>query len=262
MREVNVAIADDNERILDMLGEIIEQDQDLNLIGKADNGEDIYHLIKEKKPDVVLLDLIMPKMDGLSVMEKVNMDEQITKRPEFIIVTAVGQERITEDAFRKGASYYVMNPFHNDMILSRIKDAGNGERKNSSESESRNAVSKKQEYNLETRVTDMIHEIGIPAHIKGYHYLRDAIIMAVDDMDVLNAITKVLYPTIAKMHQTTASRVERAIRHAIEVAWSRGKLDTLDELFGYTVSNGKGKPTNSEFIALIADTIRLENKNR
>ena len=231
MREVNVAIADDNERILDMLGEIIEQDQDLNLIGKADNGEDIYHLIKEKKPD-------------------------------FIIVTAVGQERITEDAFRKGASYYVMKPFHNDMILSRIKDAGNGERKNSSESESRNAVSKKQEYNLETRVTDMIHEIGIPAHIKGYHYLRDAIIMAVDDMDVLNAITKVLYPTIAKMHQTTASRVERAIRHAIEVAWSRGKLDTLDELFGYTVSNGKGKPTNSEFIALIADTIRLENKNR
>ena len=262
MREVNVAIADDNERILDMLGEIIEQDQDLNLIGKADNGEDIYHLIKEKKPDVVLLDLIMPKMDGLSVMEKVNMDEQITKRPEFIIVTAVGQERITEDAFRKGASYYVMKPFHNDMILSRIKDAGNGERKNSSESESRNAVSKKKEYNLETRVTDMIHEIGIPAHIKGYHYLRDAIIMAVDDMDVLNAITKVLYPTIAKMHQTTASRVERAIRHAIEVAWSRGKLDTLDELFGYTVSNRKGKPTNSEFIALIADTIRLENKNR
>ncbi len=118
------------------------------------------------------------------------------------------------------------------------------------------------EPNLEGRVTDMIHEIGIPAHIKGYHYLRDAIIMAVEDLDVLNAITKVLYPTVAKKHQTTASRVERAIRHAIEVAWSRGKLDTLDDLFGYTVSNGKGKPTNSEFIALIADTIRLEYKNR
>ena len=116
--------------------------------------------------------------------------------------------------------------------------------------------------NLEARVTDMIHEIGIPAHIKGYHYLRDAIIMAVEDMDVLNAITKILYPTIAKNHKTTASRVERAIRHAIEVAWSRGKLDTLDDLFGYTVSNGKGKPTNSEFVALIADTIRLEYKNR
>ena len=118
------------------------------------------------------------------------------------------------------------------------------------------------EEDLENRVTNMLHEIGIPAHIKGYHYLRDAIIMAVDDMDVLNAITKVLYPTVAKKYQTTSSRVERAIRHAIEVAWNRGKLDTLDELFGYTVSTGKGKPTNSEFIALIADTIQLEYKHR
>lgn len=126
MGEVNVAIADDNERILDMLGEIIEQDKDLNLVGKANNGEDIYRLIKEKTPDVVLLDLIMPKLDGLSVMEKVNSDIHITKRPEFIIVTAVGQERITEDAFRKGASYYVMKPFQNDMIVRRIKDAGSG----------------------------------------------------------------------------------------------------------------------------------------
>jgi two-component system response regulator (stage 0 sporulation protein A) len=116
--------------------------------------------------------------------------------------------------------------------------------------------------NLETDVTDIIHEIGVPAHIKGYQYLRDAIILSVNDMEMLNSITKVLYPTIAKKHQTTPSRVERAIRHAIEVAWSRGKMDTIDELFGYTVSNGKGKPTNSEFIALIADKIRLEYKNR
>ena len=262
MGEIAVAIADDNERILDLLGEMIENNKEMKLVGKANNGEDMYRLIKEKEPDVVLLDLIMPKLDGLSVMEKINADDQITKRPEFIIVTAVGQERITEDAFRKGASYYVMKPFHNDMILSRIKDAGKGERRNSSEAIPGSTVQKKPEYNLETRVTDMIHEIGIPAHIKGYHYLRDAIIMAVDDMDVLNAVTKVLYPTVAKMHQTTASRVERAIRHAIEVAWSRGKLDTLDELFGYTVNGGKGKPTNSEFIALIADTIRLEYKHR
>ena len=262
MNKINVAIADDNQRTVEMMTELLEQESDIEVIASADDGEEALRIIKEKQPDVVLLDLIMPKMDGLSVMEKVNMDEQITKRPEFIIVTAVGQERITEDAFRKGASYYVMKPFHNDMILSRIKDAGNGERKNSSESESRNAVSKKQEYNLETRVTDMIHEIGIPAHIKGYHYLRDAIIMAVDDMDVLNAITKVLYPTIAKMHQTTASRVERAIRHAIEVAWNRGKMDTINELFGYGIQAGKGKPTNSEFIALIADKIRLEYKGK
>lgn len=263
MGEINVAIADDNERILDMLGEIIGSDKSLRLVGKANNGEDMCQLIKEKQPDVVLLDLIMPKMDGLSVMEVVNRDTEMKKHPEFIVVTAVGQERITEDAFKKGASYYIMKPFSNDVILGRIKHAGQGGHRDLHENSiNSTGMDSRPEFNLETRVTDMIHEIGIPAHIKGYHYLRDAIIMAVEDMDVLNAITKVLYPTVAKMHQTTASRVERAIRHAIEVAWSRGKLDTLDELFGYTVSNGKGKPTNSEFIALIADTIRLEYKNR
>lgn len=263
MGEIAVAIADDNERILDLLGEIIESDRELELVGKANNGEDAYSLIREKQPDVVLLDLIMPKMDGLSVMDMVNRDQELRKHPSFIVVTAVGQERITEDAFRKGASYYILKPFNNEMILNRIKNAGQSSHHEinsfagmGAEKETRPQV------NLEARVTDMIHEIGIPAHIKGYHYLRDAIIMAIEDMDVLNAITKVLYPTVAKKHQTTASRVERAIRHAIEVAWSRGKLDTLDDLFGYTVSNGKGKPTNSEFIALIADTIRLEYKNR
>ena len=263
MSEINVAIADDNERILDLLGEVINSDKELNLVGKANNGEDVYTLIKEKQPDVVLLDLIMPKMDGLSVMELVNSNKELRKHPNFIVITAVGQERITEDAFKKGANYYILKPFNNEMVLNRIKNANQilrHELKTFATDESDPETTL--EINLEARVTDMIHEIGIPAHIKGYHYLRDAIIMAVEDMDVLNAITKVLYPTVAKMHQTTASRVERAIRHAIEVAWSRGKLDTLDELFGYTVSNGKGKPTNSEFIALIADTIRLEYKNR
>ena len=263
MGEINVAIADDNERILDLLGEMIDADKDLKLVGKANNGEDAYAMIKDKQPDVVLLDLIMPKMDGLSVMELVNSNRELGKHPDFIVITAIGQERITEDAFKKGASYYILKPFNNEMLLSRIKNAGMSARHEVKKIPGGDAGLPPQvDMMLPSRVTDMIHEIGIPAHIKGYHYLRDAIIMAVEDMDVLNAITKVLYPTVAKMHQTTASRVERAIRHAIEVAWSRGKLDTLDELFGYTVSNGKGKPTNSEFIALIADTIRLEYKNR
>lgn len=262
MGEITVAVADDNERILDLLGEIIESDKELALVGKAKNGEDAYALIREKQPDVMLIDLIMPKMDGLSVMDLVNNDRQLGKHPNFIVVTAVGQERITEDAFRKGANYYILKPFHNDVILSRIKSAGAAGRPENGPAARETVPSKKPEINLEARVTDMIHEIGIPAHIKGYHYLRDAIIMAIEDMDVLNAITKVLYPTVAKKHRTTASRVERAIRHAIEVAWSRGKLDTLDMLFGYTVAGGKGKPTNSEFVALIADTIRLEYKNR
>ena len=262
MEQLTVAIADDNERMLDMLEEIISMDNELNVVGKAKNGEEMCQIIKDKRPDVVLLDLIMPKMDGLTVMEHVGRDKSMEKQPYFIVVTAVGQERITEDAFDKGANYYVLKPFNNEILLNRIKTVRKVFRTHEKKTEEVIENTQIREDDLENRVTDMLHEIGIPAHIKGYHYLRDAIIMAVEDMDVLNAITKVLYPTVAKKYQTTSSRVERAIRHAIEVAWSRGKLDTLDELFGYTVSNGKGKPTNSEFIALIADTIQLEYKHR
>lgn len=261
MEQLSVAIADDNQKILNVLGEIVSADKELDLVGKAKNGEEMCQIIKDRQPDVVLLDLIMPKMDGLTVMEKVGQDRTIRKRPYFIVITAVGQEKITEDAFNKGANYYIMKPFNNQMLLERIKSVRNMARGSDRRCEDGHAETVSGE-NLETRVTNMLHEIGIPAHIKGYHYLRDAIIMAVNDMDVLNAITKILYPTVAKKYQTTSSRVERAIRHAIEVAWSRGKLDTLDELFGYTVSTGKGKPTNSEFIALIADTIQLEYRHK
>lgn len=263
MEQVNVAIADDNERILDLLEEIINMDKELHVVGKAKNGEEMCQIIRNKQPDVVLLDLIMPKMDGLTVMEKINQDKNVQKRPDFIVVTAVGQERITEDAFNRGANYYIMKPFNNEMLLNRIKTVRRPVRScEKRNDELSSQVTYIREGDLENRVTNLLHEIGIPAHIKGYHYLRDSIIMAVQDMDVLNAITKVLYPTVAKRYQTTSSRVERAIRHAIEVAWNRGKLDTLDELFGYTVSTGKGKPTNSEFVALIADTIQLEYKHR
>ena len=263
MDQLSVAIADDNERMLDLLGDIICSDKELNLVGKATNGEDVYQIIKEKEPDVVLLDLIMPKMDGISLMEIVNADITLKKRPSFIVISGISQERVTEDAFEKGASYYILKPFNNDIIIQRIKNLRKkslGPLSYSLGVQSEEIIFEQED--LETCVTNMIHEIGIPAHIKGYHYLRDAILMAIDDMDVLNAITKVLYPTVAKKNQTTSSRVERAIRHAIEVAWSRGKLDTLEALFSYTVSNGKGKPTNSEFIALVADTIRLKYKHR
>ena len=265
MEKLNVAIADDNEKMVEVLGRMIEEDNDLELVGKAHNGEEICSIIKEKEPDVVVLDIIMPKVDGLSVMERFAHDPDAKKVPSFIVVSAVGQERITEDAFNLGADYYMLKPFDNRMLLNRIKHIRRvGERKGKEISR----ISVEEENisstvgNLENDVTNIIHEIGVPAHIKGYQYLRDAIILSVNDMEMLNSITKILYPTIAKKHQTTPSRVERAIRHAIEVAWSRGKMDTIDELFGYTVSNGKGKPTNSEFIALIADKIRLEYKNR
>lgn len=264
MAKLQVAIADDNERILQLLDNIISRDDEFEVIGKANNGEEAYDLIKKKEPDIMLLDIIMPKLDGLSVMEKVGKDTTLKKRPEFIVITAIGQERITEDAFQLGASYYIMKPFDSDMVLNRMKHIGKGRTKGI---ENRKIVpyeSQEQyiERNLEADVTNLIHEIGVPAHIKGYSYLRDAIILSVSDMDMLNSITKMLYPTIAKMHQTTPSRVERAIRHAIEVAWNRGKMDTIDALFGYTINTGKGKPTNSEFVALIADKIRLEYKNK
>jgi len=264
MEKLNVAIADDNERMINLLGSIIKEDSDLELVGQADNGKDIYDIIKEKEPDIVLLDIIMPKVDGLTVMEKVNRDNTIKKHPAFIIVSAVGQEQITEDAFNLGAYYYILKPFDNEMVLNRIKHLKNKTSGRNREFRKFSSFDQKSDYmerNLEMDVTNIIHEIGVPAHIKGYQYLRDSIIMSVEDMEMLNSITKILYPTIAKKHQTTPSRVERAIRHAIEVAWSRGKMDTIDELFGYTVSTGKGKPTNSEFIALIADKIRLEYKN-
>lgn len=263
MNKWSVAIADDNERMLEILDGILRKDEEIQIVGVARNGEEACRIIREKEPDIMLLDIIMPKLDGLSVMEKISQDTKLKKKPEFVVISAIGQERITEDAFLLGASYYIMKPFDHEMLLNRIQSLKTDRQKRKTEIRKVTPYETKMDYmerNLETDVTNMIHEIGVPAHIKGYQYLRDAIMMAVEDMNMLNSITKILYPTIAKNHQTTPSRVERAIRHAIEVAWSRGKMDTIDELFGYTVSVGKGKPTNSEFIALIADKIRLDYK--
>ncbi|HKM21500.1 MAG TPA: sporulation transcription factor Spo0A [Lachnospiraceae bacterium] len=263
MEKLNVAIFDDNQRMLELVSDVLESDNDMTVVGSARNGEEAYELIRKKEPDVVLLDLIMPKLDGMEIMNRVKKDHSIQKQPEFIVLSAVGDDRITEDAFRMGAKYFIMKPFDPQMVRNRIKMMRSDSKSRHSE-----IISNSQEIvenadalgNLERDVTDIIHEIRVPAHIKGYQYLRDAIMMSVNDMEMLGSITKVLYPTIAKHYRTTPSRVERAIRRAIEVAWSRGKMDTIDALFGYTISMGKGKPTNSEFIALIADKIRIEYK--
>lgn len=259
MSKLNVAIADDNERIVRLLGEIVSDDEELQVVGTAKDGEEAYKLIKEKQPDVVLLDIVMPKLDGLGVLDKVQKDSTIENPPAFVMISAIGQEQITEAAFSKGADYYIMKPFDNEMVLDKIKNVRNVNhanpfRKMAKPYETMNQTNTK---SLEEIVTEIIHDVGVPAHIKGYQYLREAIIISVLDMDMLNSVTKVLYPEVAKKFKTTPSRVERAIRHAIEVAWSRGKVDTIEELFGYTVSIGKGKPTNSEFIALITDKIRM-----
>ena len=260
MSKINVAIADDNQKMVSMMTQLLNLDQEIEVIGSAGNGEAAVEIIKEKKPDVVLLDIIMPKLDGIGVLEKLR-DERLEKQPTVIMVTAMGQESVAEEAMELGASYFILKPFDSEMVIRKIKQAKLDKKvqKPFVALKEQEGLNKNQ---LEIIITNIIHEIGVPAHIKGYQYLRDSIMLAIYDMDILNSITKQLYPTIAKQFGTTSSRVERAIRHAIEVAWGRGKMDTIDALFGYTVHAGKGKPTNSEFIALIADKIRLEYGDR
>ena len=252
MAELNIAIADDNRQTLELLGEILEGEKDYHVVGKADNGNEAYNMIMKTRPDVVLMDIVMPGMDGISVMEKIKSNAEMKDSTSFIMVTAAGSENLTAEAFKLGAS----------DKLRRLTGYKNKTTMLSGSRRVKPYVNKAEymEQNLENDVTQMLHEIGIPAHIKGYQYLRDAIIISVGDQEMLTSVTKILYPTIAKKHDTTPSRVERAIRHAIEVAWNRGEMDTINDLFGYTVSTGKGKPTNSEFIALIADKIRLDYK--
>lgn len=272
MENVNVVIVDDNPMILNTLDEVISSEAGLSVIGRADNGKDAIDMIKDTQPDVVLLDLVMPQMDCITVVENIKKKTSMLKNPAFIILSAVGGEQMTEEAFQAGANYFLMKPFDKDILVNKIRRIGKrpvrpvpgkvleAPLKAATPEE---AAMNREEYmkeHLETDITKMLHELGIPAHIKGYQYLRDAISMVVRDREMMEAVTKILYPEIAKKNYTSSSRVERAIRHAIEVAWGRGSLEVIDELFGYTISTGKGKPTNSEFIALIADKICLDYK--
>lgn len=267
MAELKIVIAEDNPLMMELLSSILEEEDGFVVVGKADNGEDAYQMIMEKGPDLVLLDVIMPKLDGISVLEKVRAARSGKNMPAVIIVSAAGNETVASAAFRNGASYYILKPFDREILLDKIHLVAEERIRTKTVSVVREKPAEtyfaKGDYirqNLEDDVTQLLHEIGIPAHIKGYQYLRDAITISVEEKEMLVSVTKVLYPTIAKKHGTTSSRVERAIRHAIEVAWSRGQLEMIHEIFGYTVNSGKGKPTNSEFIALITDKIRLDYK--
>ena len=255
--KLKVLIADDNKDFCDCLGNYLEKQQDMEIISIAYDGIEAYNKIISEKPDIALIDGIMPKLDGIGVLEKLHSAGS-TNSTMCIMLTAITGEQMTQKAFSLGAKYYIAKPFDMEQLVSRIRQL---KEPISFKSNNNNMIlGRRTEVDLETRVTNILHEIGVPAHIRGYHYMREAILMAINDIDVLNYITKELYPSIAKKCNTTPSRVERAIRHAIEVAWSRGKVDAIDSLFGYTVSNHKGKPTNSEFIALIADRLRLELK--
>lgn len=268
--KIRVLIADDNQEFSHTLSSYINSQEDMEIVGMARDGNEAIDLVTKTNPDVVLLDVIMPHLDGLVVLEKINGISNIEK-PTCIMLSAVGQDKITQKAITLGAEYYVVKPFDIEVLIKRIREIKfykpNGTSNNFITKDTKQQyidISKeeiKKEENLEALVTNVIHEVGVPAHIKGYQYLREAIMMVVNDIDVINQITKSLYPKIAYKFNTTPSRVERAIRHAIEVAWGRGDQKTVENIFGYTISAAKGKPTNSEFIAMIADKLRLELKS-
>ena len=246
-----VIIADNAEEFCSSLSAALKRSEGFQVLGTANDGEQAIRMVTERKPDVLVLDLMLAKQDGLSVLKAISGME---RKPVTLATSRFVTDYVANAAANLGVRYLMLKPCDMAVLVERLEEIRGGEAQQQSVTKHPNPT------NIETMVTSIIHEIGVPAHIKGYQYLREAIIIAVEDMDVINAITKVLYPQVAKTFQTTPSRVERAIRHAIEVAWDRGDLDTLQRFFGYTVSNTKGKPTNSEFIALIADKLQLQLK--
>jgi two-component system response regulator (stage 0 sporulation protein A) len=266
LQKIEVLLADDNREFTNLLSEFIDDQEDMSVVGVAYNGNEVFRFIEQqrKAPDVLILDIIMPHLDGLGVLEKLR-EMNLPNPPKIIMLTAFGQENITQKAVQLGAAYYILKPFDMEVLTSRIRQlVSNGNSVNSSVSNSSshkaNVVPLSKGRNLDANITSIIHEIGVPAHIKGYQYLREAITMVYNNIEILGGITKVLYPSIADHYKTTPSRVERAIRHAIEVAWTRGNIDSISHLFGYTINISKSKPTNSEFIAMVADKLRIEHK--
>ena len=244
-----IVLADAAEEFRQMLADMIGGEADLTVCAQTGSGEELLDLVARHRPDVVVMDLMLADMDGLEVLEELGED-----RPKVLVLSAFGGPALAGQISQKGGDYCMLKPCRAQSVIERTRllaDAPSGQFQEENDAR-----------DLERQVTAIIHEIGVPAHIKGYQYLREAIALAVADMEIINAVTKVLYPAVAKKFGTTASRVERAIRHAIEVAWDRGDLETLQKYFGYTVSNAKGKPTNSEFIAMIADRISLERDRK
>ncbi|OPX83765.1 MAG: Stage 0 sporulation protein A [Pelotomaculum sp. PtaB.Bin104] len=249
---IRLLIADDNRDFCELLKEFINQQEDFELVAVASNGLEALQLIEEQSPDVIVLDIIMPHLDGIGVLENLSSNG-VANKPKVIMLTAFGQESVTQRAVELGADYYILKPFDFNVLATRIRQLAEGVHVPQ-------YVTPVKPRNLDVAVTNLIHEMGVPAHIKGYFYLRDAILMVISDVNLLGAVTKELYPMIAVKYQTTPSRVERAIRHAIELAWDRGNVDMMTKFFGYTINLERGKPTNSEFIAMVADKLRIEQK--
>ncbi|CAH8714501.1 sporulation transcription factor Spo0A [Paenibacillus thiaminolyticus] len=270
MQKIEILLADDNREFTNLLADFLSEQEDMVVTGVAYNGEEVLQFLEQTRavPDVLILDIIMPHLDGLGVLERLR-SMNLSPQPKIIMLTAFGQESITQRAVQLGASYYILKPFDMDILANRIRQlagvasnpsVGSSNAGSYMTSSKSNVVQLGKTKNLDANITSIIHEIGVPAHIKGYQYLREAITMVYNNIEILGSITKTLYPAIAEKYKTTPSRVERAIRHAIEVAWTRGNIDSISRLFGYTINISKSKPTNSEFIAMVADKLRIEHK--
>lgn len=260
---LSILIADDNREFTEILRDYIATQEDMDVCGVAHNGNEVVDLVRETQPDILVLDIIMPVLDGIGALERLN--ELSCKLPKVILLTAFGQETVTRRAMELGVSYFILKPFDMPVLVERIRQVAL-ETPSISPVAATAAVTPLMVHaapsrkSVDAAITQIIHEIGVPAHIKGYHYLREAIGIVFSDVEILGSITKTLYPRIAERFKTTPSRVERAIRHSIEVAWGRGNVDAIRSVFGYTVSASKTKPTNSEFIAMIADKLRMEHR--
>ena len=255
-KKLKVIIADDTTEFGQTCANVLKS-YGMDVILAPKDGMKLLSEIKDKAPDAVLLDVFMPKLDALGVLSQLEHLE-LKKRPVIMVMSSFDNPRLEHETLSAGADYYLLKPFDMDVLAERVLQMTGW--KNETSTPVKLNVAAVQNPDLEVMVTEIIHQIGVPAHIKGYHYLREAIMLAVKNSEIINSVTKQLYPTVAKKHSTTSSRVERAIRHAIEVAWDRGDVDVLNSYFGYTIHNGRGKPTNSEFIAMIADKLRLRLK--
>ena len=263
--KINIIIADDNKEFCNILNDYLLTQKDIVVTGIAENGVEALKLIEEKKPDLVVLDIIMPILDGLGVLERLNTMD-LDPLPLVIVLSAVGQEKITQRAILLGADYYVVKPFNMEVLIRRIRQTLNSTTYSDDVKKTltyldntEDKINKSQPVDMIAQITNIMHVIGVPSHIKGYMYFREAINMLVNNIDLLSAVTKELYPLIGEKFNTTASRVERAMRHAIDVAWT-GDVETINKIFGYTINNEKGKPSNLEFIAMVTDKLRLENR--
>jgi len=256
-KKITAVLADASEDLRILLKDALEEDGDISVVGSAGDGAAVLELVRKTRPDVLITDIILSGIDGLGVLEKLAAEPE-SARPATIIVSGFASAHVYASASSLGAAYFFQKPCDPETLASRVRQVA--ESRVQSAAPAAVPLKSRQEQSLESTVTEIIHEIGIPAHIKGYQYLREAIILTVNDMEIINAVTKVLYPAVAKKFRTTPSRVERAIRHAIEVAWDRGDVEVLQKFFGYTVSGIKGKPTNSEFIAMIADSLQLRQR--